>query len=98
VVALLVELPLTVQVCSAGIEPWPFTAKATLILLAAVCAPSAGEVTDTTGTTPRVIDTEVVLLSPYGLAQISEKEFEPRVSGSELVVALEVVAPLMRQV
>jgi hypothetical protein len=87
-------LPLTEQVCSDGMLDCPLTVKLTLVEALVVCRPLTGDVIATTGVTPRVTVTLVVLLSPKGLLQSSVKVLAPRLRATLFVVAL-VVATLL---
>lgn len=79
--ALLLELPLTVQVVFAGIEGLPPTVYATLTVAEVVENPFAGELIATTGTLPRFTVTEALAALPAESVQLTVSVFAPTFSG-----------------
>ncbi len=98
VVALLVATPATVQEVSPGMVVEPSTVKATLIDVAVVSVPSAGEVIATiTGGTVRVTLIELVA-EVAGLEQVTEIVLDPIERLTLFVAVLVDAAPLTVQV
>lgn len=96
VVALAVDVPSTLHVVPAGIDPAPSTRKATFTLDAVVLRPVPGAVTTTDGPEPRTTVTDLES-APNAFEHATAIVFEPIASATALEVESVVPAPFTVQ-